>query len=69
VIDKGYEHGREWMAKKVSGIITESEDPKGVERLKIEKELLAVIDELYKSWHTNHTAPVSGEFHDMGGQY
>lgn len=54
VIEKGYEHGREWLAKKVSGLITgNGKDDKN--KLKVEIELLAVIDELYRSWHTNQS--------------
>ena len=44
----GYEHGREWLAKKVSGLITgNGQDDKN--KLQVEKELLEVIDELYRS--------------------
>jgi len=59
VIEKGYEHGREWLAKKVSGLITgNGEDDRN--KLKVEKELLEVIDQLYRSWHTNQSETPGG---------
>jgi len=59
VIEKGYEHGREWLAKKVSSLVTgNGEDNK--EKLKVEKELLEVIDDLYRSWHTNQSEASGG---------
>ena len=43
----GYEHGREWLAKKVSSLIAgDGENDKN--KVRVEKELLLVIDNLYR---------------------
>jgi len=59
LIEKGYEHGREWLAKKVSSLIAgEGENDKN--KVRVEKELLLVIDNLYRSWHANQSDASSG---------